>query len=208
MDSSLLLSIFQIVVLIYSVVLHELSHGYMARSMGDQTAERMGRLTLNPLSHLDMFGSVILPIITQLAGGFMFGYAKPVPYDPNALDDRHYGPAKVALAGPAVNLVLAVLAGIVIRIAISSGVTGMLIALLGYVVWINIVLAFFNLIPIPPLDGHWLLMTFLPARFTALKVALYRYQWMLLAITIFFIFPALSPVMAGLFTLLTGQRLF
>lgn len=206
MSEDLIFTLFQIVVLIYSVVLHELAHGLMARSMGDRTAEHLGRLTLNPLAHLDMFGSVILPIITSFSG-FMFGYAKPVPYNPSALSDRRYGPAKVALAGPAVNLMLAVLAGVIIRF-VGDGVSPLMLTLLGYVVWINIVLTFFNLIPFPPLDGHWLLMTFLPARFYQLKEALYRYQWMLLVVTIFFIFPALAPLMRGLFSLLTGQQLF
>ena len=83
--------------------------------MGDTTAERAGRLTLNPIPHLDLFGSVILPILTMSIGGFMFGYAKPVPYDPSRLNDRLYGPAKVAVAGPAVNLMLAVLFGLSMR---------------------------------------------------------------------------------------------
>jgi Zn-dependent protease len=207
MSQSLIFSIFQIVVLIYSVVLHELAHGLMARSMGDRTAEQMGRLTLNPISHLDLFGSIILPIITRMLGGFMFGYAKPVPYDPDNLNDRRWGPAKVALAGPSVNFALAVLAGIVIRVW-GAQMPEMMLLLLGYVVWINIVLAFFNLIPIPPLDGHWLLMSVLPSRFYEFKVMLYRYQWFLLAITIFFVFPLLAPYMSTLFTLLTGHRLF
>jgi len=207
MDSALILIIFQIVVLIYSVVLHELAHGLMARSMGDLTAERMGRLTLNPLVHLDMFGSIVLPIITNLVGGFMFGYAKPVPYDPNSLNDKRYGPAKVALAGPAVNLTLAILAGMVIRFA-GADLPPLFVSMLGFVVWINIVLAFFNLIPVPPLDGHWLLMTFLPARFYGLKVAMYRYQWLLIVLVIFYVFPRLIPLMGGLFTILTGHRLF
>jgi Zn-dependent protease len=207
MPNSLSFDIFQIVVLIYSVVLHELAHGLMARSMGDRTAEHMGRLTLNPLAHLDMFGSVILPIITKLAGGFMFGYAKPVPYDPAQLSDKRFGPAKVAFAGPLVNLALAALGGMAIRL-MGDALPPTVLVLVSYVVWINIILAFFNLMPVPPLDGHWLLMTFLPARFYTLKVALYRYQWVLLAVAIFFVFPTLAPLMSGFFTILTGLRLF
>jgi len=90
MQDSLLLSLFQIVVLIYSVVLHEVAHGYVARSLGDDTAERLGRLTLNPIKHLDMFGSVILPFLSKILTGFMIGYAKPVPYNPDNLSDRRY----------------------------------------------------------------------------------------------------------------------
>jgi len=207
MSQDVIFGVFQIVVLIYSVVLHELSHGLVARSMGDRTAEKMGRLTLNPIAHLDLFGSVILPILTNMVGGFMFGYAKPVPYDPDALDDRKWGPSKVAIAGPAVNLALAALAGGVIRLW-GAGLPETMLMLLGYVVWINIVLAFFNIMPIPPLDGHWLLMAFLPSRFYAFKVMLYRYQWVFLAIVIFYVFPLFAPLMHSLFVLLTGHRLF
>ncbi len=207
MSQTLVFDIVQIVILIYSVVLHELSHGLMARSMGDHTAERLGRLTLNPFKHLDLFGSFILPIMTKLLGGFMFGYAKPVPYDPDNLSDRRWGPAKVALAGPAVNFILAALAGASIRIW-GVSMSPVVVQMVGYIVWINLVLAMFNLIPIPPLDGHWLLMSVLSSRFYTLKVMLYRYQWFFLAITIFFIFPLLVPFMGGVFTVLTGQRLF
>lgn len=197
---------FQIIVLIYSVVIHELAHGLMARSMGDRTAEQMGRLTLNPISHLDFFGSFVLPFITSQFG-MMFGYAKPVPYDPDSLDDRRWGPSKVAFAGPAVNLALAALAGLVMRIW-GADMAPVMLLLVQYVVWINIVLAFFNLIPVPPLDGHWLLMAVLPRGFYRLKVALYQYQWLLLAAVIFFVFPLLRPVMGALFELLTGYRPF
>lgn len=207
MSQSLIFDIFRIVVLIYSVVLHELAHGLAARSMGDLTAERAGRLTLNPVPHLDFFGSIILPFLTMSIGGFMFGYAKPVPYDPGSLNDRAYGPAKVAFAGPAVNLILAVLFGFSIRF-FGPLMSPMLLEMMALIVWINLILAVFNLIPIPPLDGHWLLMTFLPARYHALKVTLYRYQWFLLAVCVFFIFPALVPALGWVFTLLTGQRLF
>ena len=208
MAPSLIQAIAFFIIFIYSVVLHELAHGLMARSLGDPTAEQMGRLTLNPLKHLDLFGSVILPIMLGLMGSpFLFGYAKPVPYNPHRLSDQKYGPAKVALAGPATNLLLAILAGIIIRLA-GSALSQPAFELIGYIVWINIVLAFFNLMPIPPLDGHWLLMTFLPARLHELRAFLFRYQWLLVVALIFFVFPLLTPVMAGLFKILTGARLF
>ena len=207
MSQSLILDIFRIVVLLYSVVLHELAHGLAARSLGDMTAEREGRLTLNPIPHLDLFGSVLLPLLTLGIGGFLFGYAKPVPYNPDALIDRKYGPAKVALAGPGVNIVLAVLFGLCIRF-FGVAMSPVLLQMFALVVWINLILAVFNLMPVPPLDGHWLLMTFLPASSYGLKVALYRYQWLLLALCIFFIFPALVPVLGWAFTLLTGRALF
>ena len=207
MSLSLIFGIFQIIVLIYSVVLHELAHGLVARSMGDRTAERMGRLTLNPFSHLELFGSFILPLLSYQLGGFVFGYAKPVPYDPDALSDRRYGAAKVAVAGPLVNLGLALLFGAFVRLW-GDAVSPILLDLMNITVATNIVLALFNLIPIPPLDGHWLLLTFLPTRYYALRSALYRYQWLLLVFVIFFLFPMLVPVMRGLGILLTGHILF
>src|SRR3989338_7191179 len=110
-----LLGVFQVLVLIFSVVIHEVSHGVMANSLGDPTAKNLGRLTLNPLKHLDFFGSILLPLFTFFAGGFVFGYAKPVPYNPNNLRDRKYGPAKVAIAGPLSNIILAILFGLTLR---------------------------------------------------------------------------------------------
>jgi Zn-dependent protease len=201
-----LLDVLQIVILIYSVVLHELAHGLAARAMGDRTAEHMGRLTLNPFKHLDLFGSFILPLLSRMTLGVMFGYAKPVPYNPYNLSDRRYGAAKVAMAGPMVNLVLAALFALVLRWQ-GDALTPLAGELIVSAVLINLVLALFNLMPVPPLDGHWLLMTFLPARFNGLKITLYRYQWVVLAICIFFVFPALWPVIAGLFQLLAGMPL-
>lgn len=201
-------SILTLVIFLYSVVLHEVAHGFMARSLGDQTAEHAGRLTLNPFKHLDLVGSVALPFFLYIIGSpFLFGYAKPVPYNPNNLSDRKYGPSKVALAGPATNIIVAVLAAVVIRVfhPDPSGITWYLI---NFMVQINIVLAVFNLMPIPPLDGHWLLMRFLPARWERLKIALYQYQWILIMLFIFFIFPLFFPLLEGLTKLLTGQSLF
>lgn len=207
MPDTLWFTVFQIAILIYSVVLHEVSHGLAARAMGDRTAEYLGRLTLNPLKHLELFGSFILPLASKLLTGFMFGYAKPVPYNPDALSDRRWGPAKVGLAGPATNILIAAVFGLGIRFA-GSSLGDLTVVLMGYVVLINLFLAVFNLIPVPPLDGHWLLMAVLPARFNGLKVMLYQYQWFLLAVAIFFVFPALGPLLNLLFYLLTGVYAF
>ena len=98
--------IFQILILIFSVVIHEISHGAVAYAMGDNTAKEEGRLTLNPLKHLDPFGSVILPTITYLLGGFIFGWARPVPYNPYNLRNQKYGPGLVGAAGPLSNIIV------------------------------------------------------------------------------------------------------
>ena len=204
-----LLQLFQFIVFIYSVVIHEVSHGLMAESLGDSTAKNLGRLTLNPLKHLDMFGSIILPLFLFLIPGnpFIIGYAKPVPYNPENLKDRKYGPAKVAFAGPASNLILALLFGLSLRFMPDIFATSLIPELFKYIVGINLVLAIFNLFPVPPLDGHWLLMTFLPAKFNALKVFLYRYSLPLLFVFLIFIFPLMFPLVSILYKLITGINL-
>ena len=172
--------------------------------MGDPTAKNLGRLTLNPLKHLDMFGSILLPLISFFLGGFIFGYAKPVPYNPLNLSDRKYGPAKVAIAGPASNISLAVLFGLTLRFLPDIFSSSLVPELLSIVVMLNLFLAIFNLFPIPPLDGHWLLLTFLPPRFSEVRTFLYKYGFLLLLVFLFFIFPLLIPLIRGLFQLLTG----
>lgn len=204
----LVLSIFQVVVLIYSVVIHEVSHGLMANSLGDPTAKNLGRLSLNPFKHLDMFGSVLLPLFLVLVGSpFVVGYAKPVPYVPENLRDRKYGPAKVAFAGPASNLILAALFGITLRFLPDIFTSPLIPELLSFIIVLNLVLAIFNLFPIPPLDGHWLLMTFLPARFFALKKFLYQYSLILLIIFLIYVFPHILPVVGWIYELLTGLKI-
>ncbi len=205
---TLLLPIFYIIVLLYSVVIHEVSHGLMADSLGDPTAKNLGRLTLNPLKHLDMFGSVLLPLLLFLARApFIIGYAKPVPYNPQNLSDKKYGPAKVALAGPASNIVLALIFGLSLRLMPDVFTSSLIPELFSFIILLNLVLAIFNLFPIPPLDGHWLLMTFLPARFSALKVFLYRYSLPLLFVFLIFIFPLIFPLVSILYRLITGINL-
>lgn len=205
---TLLLPIFQIIVLLYSVVIHEVSHGLMADSLGDPTARNLGRLSLNPLKHLDMFGSVILPLMLFLVRSpFIVGYAKPVPYVPENLRDRKYGPAKVAIAGPASNLVLAFLFGVTLRFLPDVFTSPLVPQLLSFIIVLNLVLAIFNLFPIPPLDGHWLLMTFLPRRFVRFRKFLYQYSLILLIIFLIYIFPLIFPLVGLVYELLTGLKI-
>ena len=205
---TLLLPIFQIVVLLYSVVIHEVSHGLMADSLGDPTARNLGRLSLNPLKHLDMFGSVILPLLLFLVRSpFIVGYAKPVPYVPENLRDRKYGPAKVAIAGPASNLILAFLFGMTLRFLPDVFTSPLVPQLLSFIIVLNLVLAIFNLFPIPPLDGHWLLMTFLPRRFIRFRRFLYQYSLILLIIFLIYIFPLIFPLVGLVYELLTGLKI-
>lgn len=205
---TLLFPLFQLIVLIYSVVIHEVSHGLAANSLGDPTAKNLGRLTLNPLRHIDMFGSVLLPLLLFFARSpFIVGYAKPVPYNPENLSDKKYGPAKVAFAGPASNLILALLFGLSLRFIPDIFVSSLIPQLFSFIIFLNLVLAIFNLFPVPPLDGHWLLMAFLPKRFHALRMFLYRYSIVLLFIFIIFIFPIIFPLVSLFYTLITGIKL-
>jgi Zn-dependent protease len=198
--------IFIVVVFVYSVVIHEVSHGAVAYALGDDTAKNLGRLTLNPFKHLDIFGSVLLPLFLIIVKApFVFGYAKPVPYNPLNLRDQKYGPAKVAFAGPAANLALAALFGIILRLLPPSLEIQALPALLSFIVQINLLLAIFNLMPISPLDGHWLLLTFLPDRFASFKLFILRYNLIIFIIFLFFIFPLIyQHLIYPLFRVIVG----
>lgn len=194
--------IFSILVVLFSVVLHEVSHGVVANSMGDTTAKDLGRITLNPFKHLDWFGSVLLPFFTWWISGLTFGYAKPVPYNPANLKDRKYGPAKVALAGPTVNAIIAVLFGLVLRFLPMTLEATILPQLLSFIVILNLTLAIFNLVPIPPLDGHWLLLTFLPGN--AVKLFMMKYGLILFFVFLFSFFFFFYPLINLIFRLIVG----
>jgi Zn-dependent protease len=156
--------IFGIVALIFSVVLHEVSHGYMANFLGDPTARFEGRLTLNPLKHLDPFGSVFLPAILVLTSSpILFGWAKPVPYNPyNLRRGGVWAEALVAGAGPASNFGIAIVIAILLRVA-GNSMPESVVSLAFTIVLINVMLGIFNLIPIPPLDGSKILSSIIPA---------------------------------------------
>ena len=159
--------IFLIVILIFSVILHEISHGYMAEYLGDPTARLSGRLTLNPWPHLDLWGSFIIPFILIVSNaGFIIGWAKPVPYNPHNLRNKKWGEALVAGAGPAMNIAIALIFSILLRVnAVVDFLPQSFVQLTMFVVFINLLLAFFNLVPIPPLDGSKVLASLLPYRY-------------------------------------------
>ena len=160
-----------IVCLIASIVIHEMAHGYVANWLGDPTARLAGRLSGNPLPHLDPWGSIIIPGVLVVTGSaLLFGWAKPVPYNPYNLSNQKWGEAMVAAAGPLSNLLLAVIFAVLIRQSEYIGLPSSFIDLASYVVYINILLACFNLIPFPPLDGSKILSSVLP---TSLA---FRYQ--------------------------------
>ena len=154
-------SIFVLVILIFSAIIHEVMHGVAAEWLGDKTARYAGRITLNPLPHLDPIGSILLPLALSLANSpIWFAWAKPVPYNPYNLRQGKWSEALVAGAGPASNLVIAIISGIVIRLGVLGSEINSILFL---VVVINVMLCFFNLFPIPPLDGSKVLAALLPS---------------------------------------------
>ncbi len=152
--------LFVVAVVIFSAVIHEVMHGVAADKLGDPTARYAGRLTLNPIPHLDLWGSIIIPISLALAHSpIFFGYAKPVPYNPYNLRAGRFSEAIVAFAGPASNLAIALVMSLILRLGLVSELAASLVFI---VVVVNIMLFFFNLIPIPPLDGSKVIEPFLP----------------------------------------------
>jgi Zn-dependent protease len=185
-------------VLIPSVILHEVSHGAVALMFGDDTAKRAGRLTLNPVSHIDPIGTVILPAILVLSGHPAFGYAKPVPVNVRRLRNARNASLVVSLVGPAVNIFLAVLAAIALRGAHAVGPEKFLSLWLRVIFWIgyaNVILAVFNLIPIPPLDGSAVVERLLPARWWPGYLRIRQYS-LLIVLAIVFLRPS---ILNGLF---------
>lgn len=196
--------IFAIVILIMSVVIHEVSHGYMAYYFGDVTAKLAGRLTLNPFNHLDMVGSVIVPTIAYLTTGFIFGWAKPVPYNPYNLKNAKVAEPMVAFAGPLSNFTVALFFGLLMRFGF---IPLDLLEPASLIVLINIVLGTFNLVPIPPLDGSKILFGLLPYRLMYVRHFLERNWFWLVFIFIFFVWKLFLPVIYFLFSLFTGMGL-
>ncbi|KKR21744.1 MAG: hypothetical protein UT50_C0004G0047 [Candidatus Moranbacteria bacterium GW2011_GWA2_39_41] len=189
MLNEIVLISFYILILLYAVIIHEVAHGVMALWLGDTTAKYAGRLNLNPLSHIDPIGSIVAPLLMLLTSGFRFafGWAKPVPYNPYNLKNQKWGPVAVAVAGPASNILLAIIFAFVARMisipvaakldiianfndwsnisaVIAGSVGSIFFELCVIIIFWNVLLAFFNLIPIPPLDGSKLLFAIFPMK--------------------------------------------
>lgn len=207
--------IFGIAVLAISVILHEAAHGYMANFLGDPTAKFAGRLTLNPLSHIDPVGSLLLPALLIITGSpLLIGYAKPVPYNPHNLRGK-YAEGLVAFAGPGVNIILALIFGLAIRF--MGAALGQGAAAFATIAYINMLLALFNLIPIPPLDGSKVLSSLLlafsarlSAGYDTFRLNFERLGMLPMVLVLLLVFYFLSPVfgsaLAQFFSILTGVR--
>lgn len=196
--------VFSILILVFSVVVHEVSHGLMAYSLGDNTAKLGGRLTLNPLKHLEWFGSFFLPVITYFSGGFILGWAKPVPFNPYNLRDQRWGEAKVALAGPLSNFSIAIFFGMFLRYAPQLSMGQDLFMILNTIVVTNLALGTFNLVPIPPLDGSKVLFSLMPYSMINIREWFEKNSLVLMLIFIFFLWQVISPIIRIEYNLITG----
>lgn len=185
-----LIFLFSFIILVLSIIIHEVAHGSVAYSLGDSTAKNQGRLSLNPISHIDPIGTIFLPLMLSIIPGnsAIIGWAKPVPVNFNNIRDKRWGALKVSLAGPVANFTIALIFSLVIRFLPT--IEPEMYAIFQLVVLYNLILAIFNLIPIPPLDGSHILFDLLPQGnyLESLKIFLFRYGFLIL---VFFIF--ISP---------------
>lgn len=199
MDFLSLITYFLIIV--PSAIFHEYMHGWTADQLGDPTARYAGRLTLNPKSHIDLFGTIILPIVLSIAsgGGFLFAYAKPVPYNPYNLKNQKWGPALVGLSGPMANFMLAAAFAVLSKIA---PISLEMYDFFQKIIIANLGLMVFNLVPIPPLDGSKLLAALWPSRSIQILAMFERYGLAFLLIFILFGTKFLAPIIFWLYRLL------
>jgi Zn-dependent protease len=181
--------------LIIAITFHEASHGFVAHRLGDDTAWRLGRVTFNPLKHIDLYGTILLPALLLLVRSpFLFGYAKPVPVNFGALRNPRRDMVWVAAAGPGMNLALAIVAGLVLHFLVPAGRHNWVALNLENAIFINVLLAVFNMIPLPPLDGGRVAVGLLPEGLARPLARLERYG-MLILILLIFVLPYVGQTM-------------
>ena len=197
-----MIAIITYIVIVLSAVVHEFFHGWVAYMLGDNTAKYAGRLTLNPIKHMDLMGTVVVPLLLLLSPAHIFiGWAKPVPYNPYNMRDKKFGSTKVALAGPLANLLIALIFGLALRFSYAH-LSGFSYNLFVLITAVNLGLMIFNLIPVPPLDGSKLLMDLFPKAFLFLtQLSVFG-----IVIALFIGYTILPPLTTALFTLITGIR--
>ncbi|WP_430008947.1 site-2 protease family protein [Methylophaga lonarensis] len=199
---------------IFAITLHEVAHGWAALKLGDRTAQMMGRLTLNPVKHVDPLGTLLIPGVLLMVGGFIFGWAKPVPVTAQNLRSPKQDMAWVALAGPGANLVMGIFWALVAKAGlmlanngVSVGEPMLFMGIAG--VWINAILMLLNLLPIPPLDGGRVLMSILPGRWSWQLSRIEPYGFFILLGLLFFgilgliLMPMLQVILAMLASVLS-----
>ncbi|MDD2758426.1 MAG: site-2 protease family protein [Patescibacteria group bacterium] len=194
--------VFYFLIIVPSAIIHEYAHGWMADRLGDPTARYAGRLTLDPRAHIDLWGTILMPVLLFFLsnGSFLFAYAKPVPYNPYNLKNHKWGPAMVALAGPLANLLLATVFAFLVRVFPASS----LVEFFYIITYANVLLLVFNLVPIPPLDGSKILYAVLPDSASGVRDFLERYSFVLLMVFVFFLFDFIAPVIGWVMKLLIG----
>lgn len=193
-----------VAVIVPSVILHEVSHGWAALAFGDDTAKRAGRLTLNPIAHVDPFGTVILPLLLALSGFGVFGFAKPVPVSRRRLRNPRQHSLYVSLAGPATNLAIAVVAAVLLRSTSGVLIRGdafyledtIVVRVLFFTGLLNVLLALFNLLPVPPLDGSAVIERFLPERWMPRYLRFRQYSMVVLVVVVLVVLPRLDVSVA------------
>jgi len=202
---NIIVSFFYLLIIVPSAIIHEYMHGWVADRLGDPTARYAGRLTLNPKSHIDLVGTIILPILLYVmtGGQIFFAYAKPVPYNPYNLKNQRTGPMWVALAGPLSNLFLAFVFSLLLHIVPFGNITAFLLI----IVYANVGLAIFNLLPIPPLDGSKVLYALLPDSSWRLRATLDRYGFLVLLAFMIFFPGIISPIVDWIVHLFVGSAL-
>lgn len=173
-----------VLLLVFSAIVHEVAHGWVALRLGDTTARDAGRLTLDPRAHLDGFGSVVLPVVLALMGMPVIGFARPVPYDPSRLRHPRRDELLVALAGPASNLLQALLGALALRLVLAVAPAPALVFVLSTYIAVNVSLAFFNLVPLPPLDGSKVVLYFLRGRARQRYYELQRWSMFILLVVL------------------------
>jgi Zn-dependent protease len=201
---SIIQGIFPFIIIIYSIILHEIAHGFAAYIQGDETANRAGRLTLNPPPHIDILGSIIVPALAFLTAGTFFGWAKPVPYNPHNIRTRT-GEAFVASAGVLTNLLIALVAALIFKFFVTPGTLSITVGeALFTILSVNISLAFFNLIPIPPFDGMSIIQALFPKMYIRTNLVhnpLYMVGAIFIASIIYGIF--MPHILGGVMTLVS-----
>lgn len=184
--------IFLIVILLFSVIIHEVAHGAVANYLGDSTAKHEGRLTLNPVNHLDPIGSILLPLILVLTNSpFLVGWAKPVPVNPYNLSNPKRDMAKIAIAGPGVNFIVALFFALLIQL---FNLPERLLMIFSLIIFINILLAIFNLMPIPPLDGSKILFFLLPSSLWHIQDWMEQNSLLLFFLFLFLLITGIVPL--------------